>query len=87
MPRLARVVAVDTAHHVAQRGNGRQEVFFTDNDRLVYLRLLQQHSRHLRLDLLAYCLMPNHVHWIVVPHSEERCCESCVRHTGGMPPI
>jgi len=71
MPRLARVVAVDTPHHVTQRGNGRQEVFFTDNDRLVYLSLLQQHSRRLRLDLLGYCLIPNHVHLIVVPHAEE----------------
>ena len=71
MPRIARVVAVDTPHHVTQRGNGRHEVFFTDNDRLVYLSLLQQHSRHLNLKILGYCLMPNHVHLIVMPHTQD----------------
>ena len=45
-------------------------VFETDNDRLVYLGLLQQHARLQRLAILGYCLMPNHVHLIVVPQRE-----------------
>jgi putative transposase len=61
---------VETPHHVTQRGNGRRVVFETDNDRLVYLGLLQQHAKLQRLAVLGYCLMPNHVHLIVVPERE-----------------
>jgi len=39
MPRLARAVAVGFAHHITQRGNNRQDVFFVDDDRRVYLEL------------------------------------------------
>ena len=70
MARLARVEALDTPHHVTQRGNGRRVVFETDNDRLVYLSLLHQHATHQRLAILGYCLMPNHVHLILVPQRE-----------------
>jgi putative transposase len=34
---MARAVALGTPHHVTQRGNGRQDVFFSDRDRVVYL--------------------------------------------------
>ena len=39
MARLARVVALDTPHHVTQRGNALQYILETDTDRLVYLDL------------------------------------------------
>jgi putative transposase len=68
MARIPRVVAVDTPHHITQRGNARRTVFETDSDRLAYLSLLTQYSRHYDLSILGYCLMPNHVHLIAVPH-------------------
>ena len=67
MARLARVVALDTPHHVTQRGNGRRVVFESDSDRLFYMELLRQHCRVHCLTLAGYCLMPNHVHLIVIP--------------------
>jgi putative transposase len=67
MARLARVVAVDTAHHITQRGNDRRTIFESDRDRFVYLSLLQEHARLQRLSVLGYCLMPNHVHLVAVP--------------------
>src|SRR5271157_6014290 len=67
MPRLARVLAVDTPYHVTQRGNARRAVFETDSDRLVYLSLLQEFARLYRLNILGYCLMRNHVHLIALP--------------------
>lgn len=67
MARKPRIVAVDCAHHVAQRGNNQQEVFFSDTDRRMYLRLLARHSAKHQLDLLGFCLMPDHVHLIVIP--------------------
>ncbi len=67
MARFPRVVAPGAAHHVTQRGNARRDVFLTDSDRLVYLDLLGQSCRLHKLEMHGYCLMPNHVHLIVVP--------------------
>lgn len=67
MPRVARIVLTDTPHHVTQRGNNRQDVFFTSDDRVAYLRLLAKNANRFGLSILAYCLMTNHVHLIVVP--------------------
>ena len=70
MPRIARVAAVAEPHHVTQRGNSRQQTFFSHADRRIYLALPKTHCQRWRLDVLGYCLMPNHVHLIVVPERE-----------------
>ena len=67
MARLPRVEALETPHHVTQRGNARRQIFDSDADRLVYLAILGQHARLRGLGIIGYCLMPNHVHLIVVP--------------------
>ena len=71
MARLARVVAVDVPHHVTQRGNRRQQVFFCDEDYEAYKLLLAEGCRAAVVKVWAYCLMPNHVHLILVPSSED----------------
>ena len=40
MARLARVIALEVAHHVTQRGNARQFILDSDTERQVYLSLL-----------------------------------------------
>ena len=51
-------------YHVYNQGNNQQPVFFTDENYLYFLRLLRKFvSPH--CDLLAYCLMPNHFHFLV----------------------
>lgn len=70
MARLARVVIPGVPHHITQRGNRRQPVFFSDDDYLAYLDLLTQWSRQAGMVVWAYCLMPNHVHIIAVPERE-----------------
>jgi putative transposase len=67
MPRFARAIAVGSPHHVTQRGTDRECVFFTRADREVYLDLLRTCARDARLRILAYCLMPNHIHLVAVP--------------------
>ena len=57
MPRMARIVVPDCPHHVTQRGNRREEVFFTDADRLRYLELLKAYADKHGLAVQAYCLM------------------------------
>ena len=68
MARIARVVAPEYPHHIIQRGNRRQKVFFQQDDYDEYLRLLNSYSHRFNIDVLAYCLMPNHIHIIVMPH-------------------
>ena len=70
MPRLARAVAAGVPHHITQRGNRRQPVFFTQDDYRSYLRLLSEWSRKHEVAVWAYCLMPNHVHLVAVPSTE-----------------
>ena len=70
MPRTARTVIAGSAHHVTQRGNNRQDVFFVDDDRKNYLSLLKKYSEAEGLRVLAYCLMSNHVHMVVEPGEE-----------------
>jgi putative transposase len=82
MARLARVVALDTPHHVTQRGNAHQYILETDGDRLVYLDLLRRNCRLQRLSLLGYCLMSNHVHLIAVPEHDES-LRLALKHTHG----
>jgi len=71
MARFARVVVVDVAHHVTQRGNARQVILSSDGDRVAYLELLRHYSELHGLALQGYCLMSNHVHLIAVPRAAE----------------
>ncbi|QCI67846.1 transposase [Phreatobacter stygius] len=67
MSRLARIVAPGLPHHVTQRGNRRQRVFFEPDDYALYRDLLAQACRKADVAVWGYCLMPNHVHLILVP--------------------
>jgi putative transposase len=69
-PWLEQLVLPGYPHHVTQRGNRRQQVFFRDADYAAYLALLGQFCPEAGLAVWAYCLMPNHVHLIVVPATE-----------------
>ena len=71
MPRLARVVIPGLPHHVLQRGNRRQRTFFAHSDYEHYLELLKEWAGKRGVSVWAYCLMPNHVHLIVVPNKHE----------------
>lgn len=67
MARIARVVVPDIPHHIIQRGNRRQKVFFSDDDRRAYLDYLRIYAKPAGISIWAYCLMDNHVHLIAVP--------------------
>ncbi len=71
MARLARVVLPGVAHHVTQRGNRRLPIFFSDDDRRAYLALLREGCAQAGVRCLAWCLMDNHVHLILVPEDAD----------------
>lgn len=67
MARLARLVVPDVAHHVTQRGNRRQPVFFGEEDYAAYVDLVAAACTERGVRCLAWCLMPNHTHLILRP--------------------
>jgi putative transposase len=71
MPRAARLVLPGIPHHVTQRGSRRQPTFFSDTDYTRYLALLRHWCAKSGTTVWAWCLMPNHVHLILVPARED----------------
>ena len=67
MPRIARIVGIGYPHHIIQRGNNRQNIFFDQEDRRLYLKWLEKYSLECGCMIHAYCLMSNHVHLLAVP--------------------
>jgi putative transposase len=67
MPRFSRVVIPYIPHHIVQRGNRRQTVFFKSEDFHFFLHLLKKYGDLEGIDIWAYCLMPNHFHLIAAP--------------------
>ncbi len=70
MARTARIVVPDFPYHITQRGNNKQITFKDDHDYKKYLYWLDEYAQKFGLDILAYCLMPNHVHFIAIPKHE-----------------
>lgn len=71
MPRCARWVLPGKPHHITQRGTGRQRVFYSRRDCRVYLEQLRVNAAAEHVLVLAFSLMTNHIHLIVVPPDEE----------------
>ncbi len=87
MARLARIVVPGHPHHVTQRGNGRGRTFFDDRDYALYRDLLAANCRMAKVEVWAWCLMPNHVHLILVPSDSDglrRALARLHRHYAGV---
>jgi len=71
MPRIARVVIPGIPYHITQRGNYKQSIFSDESDRVMYLSLVIEYIEKQEVKVLAYCLMENHIHFIMVPSSSD----------------
>ena len=71
MARMPRLVVPGYPHHVTQRGNRRMNTFFCSEDYRTYLGLLAEAKAETGVAVWAYCLMPNHVHLVVVPDQKD----------------
>jgi putative transposase len=67
VPRTSRIVVEGFPHHVVHRGNNRQRIFGDVEDREDYLSLARVYSLKHACEVLAYCLMNNHVHLLLIP--------------------
>jgi len=85
MAQIARVVCSGIPHHVTQRANRRQPVFFGDDDYLSYIELMGERCQRCDVDILAWCLMPNHVHLVAVPQTESGLARVIGKATAAIP--
>ena len=70
MPRKARIVVPNTPHHIVQRGHNKQVVFVSDDDYQYYLENVFEWKEQLNCKVYAWCLMTNHIHFIINPGDE-----------------
>ncbi|OGQ17796.1 MAG: hypothetical protein A3B70_00535 [Deltaproteobacteria bacterium RIFCSPHIGHO2_02_FULL_40_11] len=67
MPRKTRIILTDYPHHVVQRGNNKSKLFREIKDSETYLRFLKEYAQEESIDIVSYCLMPNHIHLLAIP--------------------
>ena len=67
MARTGRIVIPNIPHHIVNRGNRRQNVFFGEDDYIQYLEILSKFCMMYEVKIISYCLMANHVHLIAIP--------------------
>ncbi len=81
MPRTARTVSRLRIYHVMMRGINRQQIFFEEDDYTYFAGLLQRFKESCGYQLLAYCLMGNHVH-LLIQTGDEVALGEIFRHIG-----
>lgn len=65
MPRRAIEFVKGGYYHIYNRGAGRHSIFREEENYLYLLRLLKQVAQECEVTVIAYCLLPNHYHWLV----------------------
>ena len=70
MGRPRRTAPGGLIYHVLNRANARQPIFRKDADYDAFERVLALVQEHVRMRILAYCLMPNHWHLVLWPRAD-----------------
>ena len=70
MPRKTRIYLPGMPYHIVQRGNNREACFMRADNYLLYLSLWEELSSRYGVAVHAYCLMTNHIHFLVTPSTE-----------------
>lgn len=71
MPRIARALVDGFIYHIINRSNGRQTIFHQDEDYKAFVNLIKEARNRYSVKILAYCLMPNHFHIVMIPVKAE----------------
>ena len=71
MPRRARMYIPSLPYHIVQRGNNREACFVEPENYQYYLGLWKENAKRYGISVHAYCLMTNHIHFLVTPHTEQ----------------
>lgn len=67
MPRRGRIVIPNEPVHITQRGNRQENIFGDDDDKEFYIRSFLKYKKKYKVKLYAWCLMDNHVHFVLEP--------------------
>ena len=76
MPRRTRMYLPDYPYHIVQRGNNREACFVEPDNYPFYLELWKECAQRYGVKVHAYCLMTNHVHFLVTPEQPDSICRA-----------
>lgn len=71
MPRTARIIIPNAPHHILNRGNNKEVIFFDDEDFKFFLRQIKKYKEKFKIKIYHYCLMPNHYHFLIESESSQ----------------
>lgn len=71
MPRQARLIIPYVPHHISHRSNSRETIFCSENDFKYYLKLMEKGLECEAVELNAFCIMGNHIHFLLTPYHAE----------------
>jgi putative transposase len=67
MPRIERVDVGDEIYHVINRANACVRIFNNEKEYKQFEEILEEAIEKFDMRLLAYCIMPNHFHFVLQP--------------------
>jgi len=70
MGKVPRVDVKDLVYHAWNRGNASGKIFLTNKDYLAFENIIRFASIHIGMRILAYCIMPNHWHFVLQPRED-----------------
>lgn len=79
---MKRITIPGLPHHIIQRGLHSRKTFLSDDDYAIYLEIMSDSIRRYGVEILSYCLMPDHVHLVAIP-KEKNSLASCLRVAHG----
>jgi len=67
MARQARIVIDNKPHHITQKGNRGEPIFFEKSDFQAYLDILREQCTRFDVKITSYCLLPNQIYLMAIP--------------------
>ena len=70
MGRAPRLAVGNLIYHVINRANGKEKIFHKEFDYKAFIQILVEAKEKIPMRILAFCIMPNHWHFILQPYND-----------------